>query len=59
MGVRFAFCLGLFVGGACCAMSGTLEFFEPGVKFVAVAIGIRAVHATANAMVITSTFTYT
>lgn len=59
MGVKFAFCLGLIIGGICCALSGTLEFFEPGIKFVAVSIAIRAIHATANAMVITSTFTYT
>ena len=35
-----------------------LEFFSPGAWFVVTAIMIRAVHATGNACVITSTFTY-
>jgi len=40
-------------------LSGLLEFFEPGIAFIVCAVLIRIVHAVANALVITSTFTYT
>ena len=30
IGVKYAFCFGTFAGGVCCALSGLLEFFEPG-----------------------------
>lgn len=46
------------MGGVCCFLSGFLEFFQPGWRFVVVAVAIRIVHATGNAMVITATFTY-
>jgi hypothetical protein len=36
-----------------------LEFFAPGIEFVILAVLIRVVHATGNAMVITATFTFT
>jgi len=58
VGVKFAMVTGMFMGGICCAISGFLEFFSPGAWFVVTAIMIRAVHATGNACVITSTFTY-
>jgi hypothetical protein len=35
-----------------------LEFFPAGWQFVLTAVAIRAVHATGNALVITTTFTY-
>ena len=35
-----------------------LEYFRPGYQFVLTAVAIRAIHATGNALVITSTFTY-
>jgi len=59
IGVKFAFCAGLLGGGVCCALSGFLEFFEPGIEFFVMAVLIRAIHAISNALVITSTFTYT
>lgn len=59
IGVKFAFCAGLLGGGVCCALSGFLEFFEPGVEFIVMSVFIRIIHAIANALVITSTFTYT
>jgi predicted MFS family arabinose efflux permease len=59
IGVKFAFVSGLFGGGVCCALSGFLEFFEPGLEFFVMSVLIRIIHAVANAMVITSTFTYT
>ena len=36
-----------------------LQFFTPGKSFIALAILIRIVHATGNALVITATFTFT
>jgi hypothetical protein len=36
-----------------------LEFFRPGWEFVALAVLLRVVHATGNALVITATFTFT
>eukprot|EP00092_Neocalanus_flemingeri_P025069 GFUD01027185.1.p1 GENE.GFUD01027185.1~~GFUD01027185.1.p1 ORF type:complete len:612 (+),score=38.32 GFUD01027185.1:260-2095(+) len=59
IGVKFAFCSGMFAGGVCCGLSGLLEFFEPGLSFIICSVLIRIVHAVANALVITSTFTYT
>jgi len=59
IGVKYAFCMGTFAGGVCCGLSGLLEFFEPGNDFIICAVLIRIVHAVANAMVVTSTFTYT
>jgi len=59
IGVKFAFCMGMLAGGVCCGLSGLLEFFEPGIAFIVCAVLIRIVHAVANALVITSTFTYT
>ena len=35
-----------------------MQFFGPGWKFVATAVFIRICHATGNAMVIVSTFSY-
>jgi len=59
VGVKFAFVTGLFAGGGCCALSGLLEFFQPGAAFIGMSVLIRICHAVANALVITSTFTYT
>jgi len=59
IGVKYSFCMGMFAGGVCCGLSGLLEFFKPGVSFIVCAVLIRIVHAVANALVITSTFTYT
>jgi len=59
IGVKFAFCAGLFGGGVCCALSGLLEYFEPGVEFFVMSVLIRIFHAVANALSITSTFSYT
>jgi len=58
IGVKFALFTGLVSSGVCCGLSGGLAFFEPGLDFMIVSTVIRAVHATANAFVITSTFTY-
>jgi len=58
IGVKFAYCAGMLFGGVCCALAGSLEFFEPGSSFLAVAICIRIMHAVGNALVITSSFTY-
>merc|ERR1719342_128590 len=58
IGVKFAFCFGTFAGGVCCALSGLLEFFEPGQSFIIFSVLIRITHAVANALVITSTFAY-
>jgi len=59
IGVKFAYCSGLFAGGMCCALSGMLEFFDPGTYFLTLAVAIRIVHAVSNAFNITSSFTYT
>jgi MFS family permease len=59
IGVKFAFVFGLFGGGCCCALSGFLEFFQPGTLFIVMSVLVRICHAIANALVITSTFTYT
>jgi len=59
IGVKYSFCMGMFAGGVCCGLSGLLEFFAPGISFIVCAVLIRIVHAVANALVITSTFTYT
>merc|ERR1719420_1440368 len=59
IGVKYSFCMGMFAGGVCCGLSGLLEFFKPGMSFIVCAVLIRIVHAVANALVITSTFTYT
>lgn len=58
VGVKFALFIGLVSSGVCCGLSGGLAFFEPGLGFMIVATIIRAFHATANACIITSTFTY-
>ena len=58
IGVKYAFCFGTFAGGVCCALSGLLEFFEPGQSFIIFSVLIRITHAVANALVITSTFAY-
>jgi len=57
-GVKRSFVTGMIVGGICCAVSGFLQFFAPGWKFVATAVAIRIVHASGNAMVIVATFSY-
>ena len=59
VGVRFALIVGMLTGGVCCLLSGFLEFFNPGIEFVVLAVLIRVVHATGNALVITATFTFT
>jgi len=59
LGVKFAFSMGLFGGGVCCALSGLLEFFPPGLSFLVFSILLRVVQATSNAMVVTGSFTYT
>ena len=59
LGVKFAFSMGLFGGGVCCALSGLLEFFPPGLKFIVFSVLLRVVQATSNAMVVTSSFAYT
>merc|ERR1712240_283756 len=59
IGVKYSFCMGMFAGGVCCGLSGLLEFFTPGLSFIVCAVMIRIVHAVANSLVITSTFTYT
>ncbi|TRY71035.1 hypothetical protein TCAL_08917 [Tigriopus californicus] len=58
IGLRFALIVGMFTGGVCCFLSGFLEFFSPDWSFVALAVLIRVIHATGNALVITATFTY-
>merc|ERR1719342_700741 len=58
IGVKFSFCFGTFAGGVCCALSGLLEFFEPGQSFIIFSVLLRIFHACANALVITSTFAY-
>jgi len=58
IGVKRAFVVGMIIGGICCGLSGFLQFFGPGWKFVATAVFIRICHATGNAMVIVSTFSY-
>jgi len=58
IGVKRAFVMGMIVGGICCGLSGFLQFFAPGWKFVVTAVAIRIVHATGNAMVIVATFSY-
>ena len=58
IGVKFSFCFGTFAGGVCCALSGLLEFFEPGQSFIIFSVLLRLFHAVANALVITSTFAY-
>ena len=58
IGVKFSFCFGTFAGGVCCALSGLLEFFEPGQSFIIFSVLTRVLHAFANALVITSTFAY-
>lgn len=57
-GVKFSFVSGMFIGSVCVAVSGFLQFYPPGWQFVITAVFIRILHATGNAMVITSTFTY-
>lgn len=57
-GVKFSFVCGTFIGAVCVAMSGFLQFYPPGWEFVVTAVFIRIIHASGNAMVITSTFTY-
>eukprot|EP00092_Neocalanus_flemingeri_P041760 GFUD01045483.1.p1 GENE.GFUD01045483.1~~GFUD01045483.1.p1 ORF type:complete len:563 (-),score=82.87 GFUD01045483.1:53-1741(-) len=59
LGVKFAFSMGLFGGGVCCALSGFLEFFPPGLQFLVFSVLLRIVQATSNAMVVTASFTYT
>jgi len=59
IGVKYSYCMGMFGGGVCCALSGLLEFFEPGMSFIMCAVLLRIVHAIVNAMVVTSTFAYT
>lgn len=58
IGVKFSFVMGAFSSGCCCILSGFLEWFPPGYKFVLEAVCIRAVHACSNAFVITSTFAF-
>ncbi|XP_050688452.1 MFS-type transporter SLC18B1-like isoform X2 [Eriocheir sinensis] len=58
IGIKFAFSAGIFASGACCILSGLLEWFPPGAVFVTTAIMIRAAHATANALTITSIFAF-
>ena len=58
IGVKYAYCFGTLSGGVCCALSGLLEFFEPGKSFVVFSVLIRIMHAVSNALVITSTFAY-
>ena len=41
IGVKFAFIMGIFGGGACCFLSGFLEFFEPGSTFILMSVLIR------------------
>ena len=38
VGVRFALIVGMFTGGVCCFLSGFLEFFNPGIEFVVLAV---------------------
>jgi len=59
IGVKYSYCMGMFAGGVCCGLSGLLEFFKPGMSFIVCAVLIRIVHAVANALIVTSTFTYT
>lgn len=57
-GVKFSFSVGMFIGSICVAVSGFLQWYPPGWEFVVMAVFIRILHASGNAMVITSTFTY-
>ena len=41
IGVKFAFVTGILGGGACCLLSGFLEFFEPGSTFIIMSVLIR------------------
>ena len=41
IGVKFAFITGISGGGACCFLSGFLEFFEPGSTFILMSVLIR------------------
>ena len=41
IGVKFAFVTGILGGGACCLLSGFLEFFEPGTTFIIMSVLIR------------------
>ena len=41
IGVKFAFIMGISGGGACCFLSGFLEFFEPGSTFILMSVLIR------------------
>ena len=41
IGVKFAFVTGILGGGACCLLSGFLEFFEPGSTFITMSVLIR------------------
>ncbi|XP_042889245.1 MFS-type transporter SLC18B1-like isoform X2 [Penaeus japonicus] len=58
IGVHFAFTAGLFCSGGCCMLTGLLEFFPGGTAFVLIAVLIRAVHATANSGILTSSFAF-
>ena len=40
--MKFAFVSGLLGGGVCTALSGFLEFFEPGTLFVVMSVLIRS-----------------
>merc|ERR1719221_1831489 len=55
IGVKFSFCFGTFAGGVCCALSGLLEFFEPGQSFLIFSVLLRIFHACANALVFSIT----
>eukprot|EP00092_Neocalanus_flemingeri_P028640 GFUD01031100.1.p1 GENE.GFUD01031100.1~~GFUD01031100.1.p1 ORF type:complete len:440 (+),score=64.11 GFUD01031100.1:60-1379(+) len=59
IGVKFAYSMGLFGGGVCCALTGLLEFFPPGLQFLVFSILLKVVQAISNAMVVTASFTYT
>ena len=41
IGVKFAFITGIFGGGACCLLSGFLEYFQPGTTFLLMSILVR------------------
>jgi len=59
LGVKLSFTVGLAGGGACCALSGLLEFCPAGLQFLCLAICLRVVQSVSNALVLTSSFTYT
>jgi len=58
IGVKFAFVYGTFASGVCTVLSGFLEFFEDGSQFIVFSVLMRVFNSVANALIITSSFSY-